>query len=304
MSALKQICSKFLKLKKYIPTFNDLLVDRQDFENHTLILLQNPKTKILLSLNHPSNPLRRLSTFNERFLNVYFHRAKNIFVRTFFIFLRKTTDVSDEKTCHYLIHSNIHTLDILRTYTVKSAIVLQFINWSLHPRKNISVINVLVILTPFLIIPPKKNEGRMKGESSSQIGFIFFLLLKNYSPFLNQLKYVSNSMLVLYQIQEIIQLILKVMYLRILKTGSLLLQCTVNQVNSEIVNYPYLLQNPALSLEVKHEVAFHTSPSNISFHIIFSQLYKNRFCGLGQRPVVSDDIRSFRGTFDWLTAKC
>ena len=79
----------------------------------------------------------------------------------------------EKKTCHYLIHSNIHTIAILRNYTVKSAIVLQFINWSLHPRKNISVINVLVNLPPFLI-PPKKNEGRMKGESSSQTGFNFF----------------------------------------------------------------------------------------------------------------------------------
>ena len=34
-----------------------------------------------------------------------------------------------------------------------------------------------------------------------------------------------------------------------------------------------------------------------------SQLYKNRFCGLGLTPVVSDDIRSKGGTFDWLTAK-
>jgi hypothetical protein len=32
-----------------------------------------------------------------------------------------------------------------------------------------------------------------------------------------------------------------------------------------------------------------------------AQLYKNRFCGLGLTPVVSDDIRSKRGTFDWLT---
>ena len=40
----------------------------------------------------------------------------------------------------------------------------------------------LVILSPFLI-PPKKNEGTMKGEISSQTGFNqCFLLPKNYSP--------------------------------------------------------------------------------------------------------------------------
>ena len=61
------------------------------------------------------------------------------------------------------------------------------------------------------------------------------------------------------------------MYLRILKKGSLFLQCNVYQVNSEIVNYPYLLQNPALSLEVKHEVAFHTSPSHTFFYILFGK---------------------------------
>ena len=64
------------------------------------------------------------------------------------------------------------------------------------------------------------------------------------------------------------------MYLRILKTGSLFLQCTVNQVNSEIVNYPYLLQNPALSLEVKHEVAFHTSPSHTCFISYLGKKYE------------------------------
>ena len=34
-----------------------------------------------------------------------------------------------------------------------------------------------------------------------------------------------------------------------------------------------------------------------------SQLYKNQFCGLVVIPEVSDDIRSKRGTFDWLMAK-
>ena len=32
------------------------------------------------------------------------------------------------------------------------------------------------------------------------------------------------------------------------------------------------------------------------------QLYKNRFCGLVVIPEVRDDIRSKRGTFDWLMA--
>ena len=34
-----------------------------------------------------------------------------------------------------------------------------------------------------------------------------------------------------------------------------------------------------------------------------TQLYKNRCCGLVVIPEVIDDIRSKRGTFDWLTAK-
>ena len=36
----------------------------------------------------------------------------------------------------------------------------------------------------------------------------------------------------------------------------------------------------------------------------FTQLYKNRFCGLVVIPEVSNDIRSKRGTFDWPMAKC
>jgi hypothetical protein len=36
--------------------------------------------------------------------------------------------------------------------------------------------------------------------------------------------------------------------------------------------------------------------------IVYSQLYKNRFCGLVVIPEVIEDIRSKRGTFDWLMA--
>ena len=36
---------------------------------------------------------------------------------------------------------------------------------------------------------------------------------------------------------------------------------------------------------------------------LIAQLYKNQFCGLVFIPEVIDDIRSKRGTFDWLMAK-
>ena len=44
---------------------------------------------------------------------------------------------------------------------------------------------------------------------------------------------------------------------------------------------------------------------NKHLHLIFfqySQLYKNRFCGLVVIPEVIDNIQSKRGTFDWLMA--
>ena len=59
--------------------------------------------------------------------------------------------------------------------------------------------------------------------------------------------------------------------------------------------------NPRNQL-VFHQIQYIWLYNNITPFTFDAQLYQNQFCGLVVIPEVIDDIRSKRGTFDWLTA--
>ena len=60
------------------------------------------------------------------------------------------------------------------------------------------------------------------------------------------------------------------------------------------------IHSPSIGGKKKGEKNYQSRGQN--FMPFRPQLYKNRFCGLGVITEVIDDIRSIRGTFDWLMA--